>query len=227
MANRTVLTWPNPRLNKKSTSVTDFGDDLMSLIQDLIDTMDVNFGIGLAAPQIDMHQRVLVINCGKIEIENPDPFSENEDLLVLINPVLELSGDDIRWEEACLSVPGYNAHVKRKEGTKVLYQNVAGESKSFQASWPLAGVIQHETDHLDGLLYLNRTSHWERQRIQKKILKLRKRRQKLSIEAHRRERLELKGIDPDDPRRQTHGPGKKKKKRVKVKKTHGKKRKKK
>ena len=112
---------------------------------------------------------------------------------------MELSGDDVRWEEACLSVPGYSAHVTRKEGVHITYQDVAGETKSFHAPWPLAGVIQHETDHLDGLLYLNRTSLWERQRIQKKILKLRKRRQKISVEAHRRERLELKGINPDDP----------------------------
>ena len=225
MANRTVLTWPNPGLNKKSVPVINFDDDLMSLIQDLIDTMNVNFGIGLAAPQIGIHQRITVIDCGRIEIENPDPFLENENILVLVNPILESSGPDVRWEEACLSIPGYMAHVVRKENVHVSYQDVTGTSKSFDIGWPLGGVIQHETDHLDGLLYLNRTSHWERQRIQKKILKLRKRRQKLVIEAHRRERLELKGIDPDDPR-QTHGTGKKKKKRVKVKKTHGKKRKK-
>ena len=226
MANRTVLTWPDPRLNKKSVSVTDFDDGLRSLVQDLIDTMDVNFGIGLAAPQINSHQRVLVVNCGRIEIENPDPFSENQDLLVLINPILELSGADVRWQEACLSVPGYNAKVTRKDGVQVSYQDIEGIQKSFQADWPLGGVIQHEADHLDGLLYLNRTSLWERQRIQKKILKLKKRRAKLVAEARRRERLELRGIDPDDPRQQTHGPGKKKK-RVKVKKAYGKKRKKK
>jgi len=227
MANRTILTWPSSGLNKKSVPVIDFDDDLRSLVQDLIDTMNVNFGIGLSAPQINRHQQVLVIDCGRIEIDNPDPFSGNEDLLVLINPALKLSGNEIRWQEACLSVPGYNAHVKRKDGVHVTYQNIEGESKSFDAPWPLGGVIQHETDHLAGLLYLNRTSHWERQRIQKKILKLRKRKAKLTAELQRRERLELRGINPDDPRQQSHGPGKKKKKRVKVKKTHGKKRKKK
>ncbi len=188
MANYTVLTWPNSRLNKKSAPVVNFDDDLMTLVQDLIDTMNVNLGIGLSAPQIDRHQQVLVIDCGRIEIDNPDPFSENEDLLVLINPVLKLSGDDVRWQEACLSVPGYNAYVKRKDGVHVAYQNAKGEHKSFDAPWPLGGVIQHEADHLAGLLYLNRTSYWERQRIQKKILKLKKRRAKISAEAHRRER---------------------------------------
>ena len=140
----------------------------------------------------------------------------NENLLILVNPVLELSGGDHRWEEACLSVPGYSALVTRKLETLVTYQSVSGEKKTIQALWPLGGIIQHEADHLDGLLFLNRTSQWERQRIQKKILKLRKRKLKLAAEMKRRRRLELRGIDPDDPR-QTHGPGKKKK-RKKVKK---------
>jgi peptide deformylase len=227
MANRTVLTWPNPRLNKKSELVDSFDDDLASLVTDIIDTMNVNMGVGLAAPQINVHKRVVVINCSDCDVENPDPFHENEKMLVLINPDLELSGDDIRWEEACLSLPGYSAHVTRKEKAYMTYQDINGEYKDLSVEWPLSGVIQHEVDHLDGRLYLNSTSHWERQRIQKKILKLKKRQAKVAAEMRRRERLMLKGIDPDDPRRQTHGPGKKKKKRVKVKKTHGKKRKKK
>lgn len=227
MANRTILTWPNSGLNKKSVPITNFDESTNSLVQDLIDTMNVNFGIGLSAPQIGMSLRALVIDCAKVGVENPDPFLDNDGILALINPVLELSGDDIRWEEACLSVPGYHSRVVRKEYVDVSYQDISGEKKQLHIGWPLAGVVQHEVDHLDGLLYLNRTSHWERQRIQKKILKLKKMKKKAAEEARRREKLELKGINPDDPRRQTHGPGKRKKKRVKVKKRWGKKGKKK
>tara|TARA_Y100000590_G_scaffold334517_1_gene380614 strand:- start:380 stop:1045 length:666 start_codon:yes stop_codon:yes gene_type:complete len=215
MSYRKVLTWPNPVLNKKSKDILEFDEGLKSIVHDMIDTLNVELGLGLAAPQIGINSNIVVLDTVTVEFDNPDPYPENEKYLVLINPKLTLSGDDIKWEEACLSVPGYSARVTRKESALVEYQDITGDHRSFSTSWPLSGIIQHECDHLEGILYLNRANHWDRARIQKKILRIRKLAARASAEANRREKLILRGLDPDDPRHRRNTNKNKKRKKKK------------
>ena len=205
MTYRRILTWPNQGL-LKATAQVDFNkdslDDITSDVNDLVDTLNVEMGLGLAAPQIGIPKSIVVVDTSHLgqDIESLKGVSlYKEKYLVLINPSLELSGEDVRWSESCLSVPGFSANVSRKSAAALTYTDMFGEENKINASWPLSGILQHECDHLSGTLYLRHASHWDRSRIQKKILKLKKQKEKLAKEAQRRERLELKGIDPDSP----------------------------
>ena len=104
MVARRVLQWPNPALRKKSSVVSTFDSSLKSTVSDLCDTLDVKFGAGLAAPQIGVHERVVVIKCSSFDCENPTPGCD-DDVWVLVNPVLDCSKEKTSWKEACLSVP--------------------------------------------------------------------------------------------------------------------------
>ena len=107
MTVRKILVWPDPRLHQTSTHVTKFDESLRSLIADMTDTLEVKLGAGLAAIQIGHTSRVVIIKQSHFvdDVEN--------DILVMVNPELELSGDKVRWEEACLSLPGASAAVER------------------------------------------------------------------------------------------------------------------
>ena len=113
-------------------------------------------GAGLAAPQIGQNKKVVVIKPKAFGIDNPDPSEYNSDFMVLINPVLENTGDDIKWKEACLSIPEIDSYIVRKETTLVKYLNEKGEQKRLIAEWPFAGGLQHECDHLEGKLFIHR-----------------------------------------------------------------------
>ncbi len=105
MPARTILQWPDKSLMKVSEPIQDFGEDLRSLAQDLWDTVQSHAGAGLAAPQFGMNKRVAVVVPSAVGMPNPDPCEISDDMLLLVNPKLELSGKKIRWKEACLSVP--------------------------------------------------------------------------------------------------------------------------
>ncbi len=137
-------------------------------------------GIGLAAPQIGLSKRIFVIDTdykrtkklntdGKEEIEysqfNPQVF---------INPKLETSGEIIPWEEGCLSVPGVYEEVKRKEFVKVHYQDIQGNHHTLEAKDLLSICIQHENDHLDGIIFIEKLSLLKRNLVTKKFLKKKK-----------------------------------------------------
>ena len=216
MANRKILTWPNPRLRKISDRVESFDADLFSLADDLIDTLNVNMGAGLAAPQIGINKRVVAIKCSVFGFENPIPHKKDEDILILVNPEMDLGGEMVSWKEACLSIPGEEGIVSRHEKASLTYQTITGETKTLEASWPLSGGLQHECDHLDGRLFTNKLSYFERTRIEKKIKK-RKRAQALATKEYERKmKLERRGIyDEEAYKRMTHGPGKRKKKKAK------------
>ena len=173
MANRSILKVPDTRLRNKSTAVQSFGKDLLLLVQDLIDTTNANQGAGVAAPQIGVHKRVAVLKCSVFECGNPDPFDENEnsDFWVLVNPELELSEEVEQWEEGCLSVPWETEVVERASRVSLKWFNVHGESRELQIGWPLSGAVQHECDHLDGKVFLDRISRLKRSRILKRIKK--------------------------------------------------------
>lgn len=151
-----VRLWPDKCLKETSKAVTKFDIGLNANISDMIDTCRVMFGAGLAAPQIGVGQRIVVIKPSAFKAANPYPSEYNSDFMVMINPVMELSGEKIKWKEACLSVPGVEGLVERYEKCKVTFLDENGETKTLDAPWPLSGGIQHEVDHLDGIVYVKR-----------------------------------------------------------------------
>ena len=175
---RKVLVWPNQALKAKNNKVENV-DSVKELIVDLIDTCNVSMGAGLAAPQIGQNLQVVVIKPKVFGTDNPDPSEYNPDYMVLINPQLDNTGDDIKWKEACLSIPDVDSYVVRKETTLVRYISETGEEKRLIAEWPFAGGLQHECDHLDGKLFIHRLDkrkaaflleRWRRKK-RKKLLK--------------------------------------------------------
>mgnify|MGYP001261381843 CR=1 FL=1 len=189
---REVLTHPNLRLTKVCDPVTKFDEDLKTLIVDLIDTCRVMFGAGLAAPQVGVKKRIIVIKPATFKVENPFPAAYNSEYMVMINPVIETFGEEIEWREGCLSLPGVEGRVKRKESCVVKFLDETGEMQTIEAGFPFAGGLQHEIDHLDGILYTKRMEKkkqrslmWKIQRIKRKqMIADRKRKRELRNGGH-------------------------------------------
>lgn len=152
---REIKQWPSACLKAENKAVEDVAS-VEDLIHDLIDTCNVKMGAGLAAPQIGINKKVLVIKPKVFQTENPDPSEYNPDYMVLINPVLESDGEDVTWKEGCLSLEGVNTNVVRKSNTMITYISETGEEKKLVAEWPFSGGLQHECDHLDGKLFIHR-----------------------------------------------------------------------
>ena len=164
MARLTILEFPDPRLRTRAQPVEQVDDELRKLIDDMFETMYAAPGIGLAATQVNVHKRVLVID-----------ISETRDQpLALINPeVIQRQGVE-ETEEGCLSVPGIYDKVTRAERIRVRALNRDGKSIEMDADGLLAVCIQHEIDHLDGKLFVDYLSELKRTRIRKKLEKERK-----------------------------------------------------
>ena len=164
MAVRTILHYPEPLLKKISTPVVVFDDALKQLAHDMAETMYDAPGVGLAAPQVGELTRLIVIDCsGK---DNP------AELIVAVNPeIVEKDGESYE-EEGCLSVPEYYAPVKRFEWVTMSYQDIEGKMHQRQAEGLLAVAIQHEIDHLQGILFVDHLSPLKRSIFRKKYLKL-------------------------------------------------------
>ncbi len=204
MAFRNILTWPSPALKKKSEPVLDFNDDVSSLAHDLYDTLNVVTGVGIAAPQVGVHQQVVIIDTAQCDIENPHPsegFPDN--ILVIVNPKLELSGPKHRWLEACLSVPDSRGHVERHQFASITFSTLSGEEKTMELDWPASGVFQHECDHLEGILYIDRMNRMSRDMLLKKIKKKRKRLAEMKKLMMREEKAELDRLEGKSPARTT------------------------
>ena len=166
MAVRTILEFPDPRLRTRAEPVTRFDVALGTLIEDMLETMYAAPGIGLAATQVDVHKRLIVI----------DISTEHNDPLVLINPeILEREGA-ASTEEGCLSVPGIFDEVKRAAKIRLRAQDRNGETFERDYEDILAVCIQHEMDHLEGRLFVDYLSDLKRERIRKKLDKDRKER---------------------------------------------------
>ncbi len=161
MALLPILEYPDPRLRTQASEVTEVDDSLRQLIDDMFETMYDAPGIGLAATQVNVHKRLIVID-----------ISENRSQpLVLINPrVRELEGH-ISHEEGCLSVPGQYESVERVEHIEVTALDRNGQEFTFNTAGLLSVCIQHECDHLEGKLFVDYISSLKRQRIRKKLLK--------------------------------------------------------
>jgi peptide deformylase len=160
----TILEFPDERLRKKAAVVKTVDDKIKKLVDDMLETMYESKGVGLAATQVDVHQRVIVI----------DVSEEKNDPLFLINPEI-IEKDGIKEsEEGCLSVPGFFEKVKRAEHVRVKALNREGQSFEFEARDLLAVCVQHEMDHLNGKLFVDYISSLKRQRIKKKLEKIHK-----------------------------------------------------
>jgi peptide deformylase len=159
----TILTYPNPELKKKSAPVTIITDEIRNLARDMAETMYDAPGIGLAAPQIGVHQRVIVID---ISGKNEPP-----ELIVAINPtIVHAEGEEFE-EEGCLSVPDYAANVKRYARVIVKALDIDGVEQTWKADELLAIAFQHEIDHLDGILFVDHLSTLKRELFQRKVRK--------------------------------------------------------
>lgn len=157
-----ILEFPDPRLRKIAEPVTVFDEKLEVLIEDMLETMYQAEGIGLAATQINVHKRLLVID-----------VSENRDSpQVFINPKFEILEEELsEYDEGCLSVPGFYETVSRPSAVNITAQDAKGEEFELAAEGILATCIQHEIDHLDGKLFVDYLSTLKRQRIRAKLEK--------------------------------------------------------
>ncbi len=152
---RKILTYPDPELKKKAAPVTVIDDALRELVRDMAETMYDAPGVGLAAPQIGVHQRVIVIDIA--------PEDEAPNLIVAINPVIVQADGESYEEEGCLSVPKYAANVRRHARVVANYLNLKGEEMNCKAEGLLAVAFQHEIDHLDGILFVDHISPLKRE----------------------------------------------------------------
>ncbi|PLY03022.1 MAG: peptide deformylase [Desulfuromonas sp.] len=169
MALREILHYPDPVLKQKSLPVTEFDDELKQLAEDMVETMYDAPGVGLAAPQVGVLKRVIVLDCSAKD--------EPEDLLIAVNPEIIAGEGDSCEEEGCLSVPGFWAGVPRYSRATMRYQDVEGNTHERQADGLLAIGMQHEIDHLEGILFVDRLSPLKRSMFKKKYLKMLKERE--------------------------------------------------
>jgi peptide deformylase len=161
MALLTILEYPDPRLRQIAAPVEAVDDALRQLLDDMLETMYAAPGIGLAATQVNIHKRFLVV----------DISEESDSPLFLINPeITEATGKE-KGEEGCLSVPGVYEPVERAEKIRLQALNRDGEPFEMQTEGLLAVCIQHEIDHLDGKLFVDYLSELKRQRLRKKAAK--------------------------------------------------------
>ena len=159
MAVRTIVTVPNPVLRRKARKITTFDKDLQVLIDDMIETMRAAPGVGLAAPQVGISQRLIVVEYGEGEEEDENVPRK---LYVVINPeIVEASPEMVTGVEGCLSIPRMVGEVERHERIVVKGLNRYGKPVKYKLSGWVARIFQHEIDHLDGVLYTDRaTSVW-------------------------------------------------------------------
>lgn len=156
-----ILTFPDDRLRTIANPVTNFTPDLQPFIDDMIETMYAEEGIGLAATQVDVHQRIVVI----------DVSDSRDQPMVLINPEITAKSGEDGIEEGCLSVPDSRALVTRAATISVTAQDRHNNALHFDADGLLAICIQHELDHLDGKLFIDHISPLKRKRIKDKLEK--------------------------------------------------------
>ena len=163
MAILTILEFPDPRLRTRARPVAEVDDRIRQLVDDMFETMYAAPGIGLAATQVNVHERVVVM----------DISEEGNQPLVFINPEVSVIGDENRdYQEGCLSVPGFYENVTRPAEIRVKALDRDGKPFELEPDGLLAVCIQHELDHLEGKLFVDHLSAIKRQRIRQKLEKL-------------------------------------------------------
>jgi peptide deformylase len=167
MAVLSILTAPDPRLKQKAAVVADVDDAIRALMDDMLETMYAAPGIGLAAPQVAVGKRVIVADIGRSE--------DDRQPVRMVNPeIVWVSDDDNTYEEGCLSVPEHYAAVVRPRAVRVRFRDETGAQQEIDADGLLATVLQHEMDHLDGILFIDHLSSLKRNMILRKLLKAKK-----------------------------------------------------
>ncbi len=172
-----ILTYPDPILSQKAVAVTEFTPDLENLVKNMLFTMYQAPGIGLAAPQVGVSQRIFVLDVDYEREVITNAAGEDEvrmsdfNPMVLINPIITGTSGTTTFEEGCLSVPGVYEEVKRHKSIHVKYQNLKGETFELEADDMLAICIQHENDHLDGVVFIERLSNLKKNFYKKKLVK--------------------------------------------------------
>ena len=167
MAIREIVSLPRPILRRKAHKVTDFGPELQTLIDDMVETMRQAPGVGLAAPQVDVSLRLIVVEYGDDEDEEAPAK-----LYVMANPeVTRASKDTVIGTEGCLSVPGIQGDVERPEAVTVKGFNRRGQAMTIKAKGWLARIFQHEIDHVDGILFVDRAEKiWKAEEHQGQVV---------------------------------------------------------
>lgn len=167
MAILPIVTYDDDILNKKAEPVEALTDEVTVLIDDMFETMYNSDGVGLAAPQIGRLLRIFVVDA--------DPMSEETDLpthgpIAMINPRIVFTSDEqVEMEEGCLSIPGVNAMISRPEMIRVVYRDEEFEEQTLEVGGWLARVIQHEKDHLEGILFLDHLNMFKRKLLSGKL----------------------------------------------------------
>jgi peptide deformylase len=172
MAILPILEAPDPFLRQISTPVERIGDDVRTLVADMFETMYAAPGIGLAAVQVGVPKRLLVIDLQEEEDEDGKPI---RDPRVFINPEIIDPADDYSvYKEGCLSVPDQYADVERPESCRARWMDLDGKQHDERIEGMLATCLQHEMDHLEGILFIDHLSRLKRDMIMKKLLKLKR-----------------------------------------------------
>jgi peptide deformylase len=175
MALLPILTAPDPRLKKKSKPVDQVDAEVRQLMDDMLETMYAAPGIGLAAPQVGVLKRIIVL-----DIEREDTKTGP---LLMANPeIIAASDEDASYEEGCLSVPEHYSEVVRPARVTVRYLDREGKTQELAAEGLLATCLQHEIDHLDGILFIDHISALKRNMILRKLLKARKEKERDAAE---------------------------------------------
>jgi peptide deformylase len=166
MAIRKILTEPDQFLRQKSQNVERVDDEIRRLMQDMLETMYAAPGIGLAAIQVGVPKRIIVIDLSKEEEKKP---------LFFVNPkIISKSNNNATYEEGCLSVPGQFAEIDRPDRCHIIYLDYSGKKQELKAEGLLATCIQHEMDHLEGILFIDYLSKLKKSFIVKKLSKQKK-----------------------------------------------------
>ncbi len=166
MAILKIRYYGDPILRKKAEKITEFNSDLEKMVNDMLETMYTNFGVGLAANQVGILKQVIVIDTGT---------KEKPDVKILINPeIIYRSKEKKEFEEGCLSFPGLTEKIQRPAKIKVKCQDIKGNFYEFDAEGILAVACQHEYDHINGILFIDRMSPVKKWKHNKKLREIKK-----------------------------------------------------
>jgi peptide deformylase len=161
---REILIWPDPRLKKKAAPVAQVDASIRTLVKDMFETMYAADGVGLAAPQIGILQRVIVLDT--------TPRQPESKPIAMVNPEIVKTEGETVYQEGCLSVPGEAEDVDRAAKVWVKFLDVDGNEQTLECDGLLAIAVQHETDHLDGTLFVDHISTLKRELIKKRMKRL-------------------------------------------------------
>ncbi len=171
---REIVVYPDKRLKLVSKEVTEFNEELHTLLDDMYDTMRAKNGVGLAAIQIGVDRRALIINIPLEGIPEGEDEQPRENTLEMINPVIIEKDGSTKFQEGCLSVPGIYEEVERAKHVKIEYYDRHGKKHLIEDDDFLAIAMQHEMDHLDGKVFIEKLSYMKRKKFEKEWKKRKK-----------------------------------------------------